>query len=102
MDNIGRISAMEKRLNDYHYALSRLEDALDQFEKKQDDLSELTEYYGSETWYEDRESNDEGKLPDTLARGVLTEDLIYNAIMDNHTVSIQLLEVATKIIKDRF
>ena len=42
MDNIERISAMEKRLNDYQYALSRLEDALDQFEKKQDDLSDLT------------------------------------------------------------
>lgn len=101
MGNIERISTMEKHLNDYNYALARLEDALDQFEKKQTDLAVLSEYYGSETWYADRESDEEGKLPPTLARGVLTEDLVYNALMENHTVSIKLLEVATKIIKER-
>src|SRR5699024_1542734 len=101
MDNSERISTMEKHLNDYNYALARLEDALDQFEKKQTDLAVLSEYYGSETWYADSESDDEGKLPPTLARGVLTEDLVYNALMENHTVSIKLLEVATKIIKER-
>lgn len=101
MDNIERITTMEKRLNDYNYALSRLEDSLNQFEMKQADLEELREYYGSETWYADRESDDEGKLPPTLARGVLAEDLIYNALIDNHSISIKLLEVATKIIKER-
>lgn len=99
MDNIERITKMEKHLNDYHYALSRLEDALEQFEKKQTDLAELSDYYGSEMWYADRESDDDGKLPPTLARGVLTEDLVYNALIDNHNISIKLLEVATKIIK---
>lgn len=101
MDNSERISTMEKHMNDYNYTLSRLEDALDQFEKKQTDLAVLSEYYGSETWYADRESDDEGKLPPTLARGVLTEDLIFNALIDNKNIAIKLLEVATKIIKER-
>lgn len=101
MDNIERITLMEKNLNDYNYALARLEDSLDQFEKKQADLAELREYYGSETWYADRESDDEGKLPPTLARGVLTEDLVYNALIDNNNIAIKLLEVGTKLIKER-
>lgn len=101
MDNIERITVMEKHLNDYNYALARLEDSLDQFEKKQVDLAELREYYGSETWYEDRESDDEGKLPPTLLRGVLTEDLVYNALIDNNRIAIKLLEVGTKLIKER-
>lgn len=101
MDNIERITLMEKHLNDYNYSLARLEDSLDQFEKRQADLAELREYYGSEAWHADRESDDEGKLPPTLLRGVLTEDLVYNALMNNNNIAIKMLEVGTKLIKER-
>lgn len=87
MHNIERIAYMEKHLNDFSYALSRLEDALDQFTNSQTALSELRDYYGSEAWYDDRASDDEGALPATLERGVLTEDLIYNAIIGNREVA---------------
>ena len=39
MDNSERISTMEKHMNDYNYALSRLEDALDALEADHDYLT---------------------------------------------------------------
>ena len=45
-------------------------------------LQKLADYYGSEAWKADLESDEQGLLPDGLLRGVLSEDGIYNVLED--------------------
>ncbi len=43
-------------------------------------VSELSEYYGSQTWKEDFAADEAGELPPDLERGILSEDGIYNVL----------------------
>ena len=60
-------------------------------------MIELFKYYGSEAWYEDRE----GKVPEGVKAGVLSEDLVYDAITNVRDTSFHMLELATDILKNR-
>ena len=43
-------------------------------------VKELESYYGSTEWKQDFTSDEEGRLPKDLKRGVLSEDGIYNVL----------------------
>ena len=96
-ERIKRISEMEKILDECRETLTELEQALDHLQELQDGMGQLFEYYGSEEWYEDREL----ELPPDVRAGVLSEDLIYDAIMDTRDLSFRMLETATEILKNK-
>ena len=96
-ERIKRISEMEKILDECRETLTELEQALDHLQELQDGMGQLFEYYGSEEWYEDREL----ELPSDVRAGVLSEDLIYDAIMDTRDLSFRMLETATEILKNK-
>ena len=96
-ESIKRISEMEKILDECRETLTELEQALDHLQELQDGMGQLFEYYGSEEWYEDREL----ELPPDVRAGVLSEDLIYDAIMDTRDLSFRMLETATEILKNK-
>ena len=88
---------MEKILDECRETLTELEQTLDHLQELQDGMGQLFEYYGSEEWYEDREL----ELPPDVRAGVLSEDLIYDAIMDTRDLSFRMLETATEILKNK-
>ena len=45
-------------------------------------LKELVQYYESEQWKMDYESDEKGELPMELKRGVLSEDGVYNLLCE--------------------
>ena len=47
----------------------------------------------------DRDADAEGKLPEDLPRGVLSEDLIYDVIIGNRDNALRMLELGTEILK---
>jgi len=73
---IKRIIEMEARLN-------RIREWL---EKNTCDIREdirlLEEYYHSPLWLSDFEADEAGLFPDDLPRGVLSEDAVYNVLME--------------------
>ena len=91
-----RISTMEKYLNECTSSVSKLESALDQVESIRKNLEALFSYYGSEDWYEDRE----GKVPEGISCGVLSEDLVYDQIVAVREVSFRMLSLATDMLKN--
>ena len=95
MDNLERINNMESILDEAGEALRELEAALDRMEGVADRMGELFEYYGSAEWYEDREL----ELPPDTRAGVLSEDLVYDAITDTREASFRMLELATDLLK---
>lgn len=82
MEQIERISQMEQRMERAAAAVMALSAALDRYEEVQEDISALEAYYDSETWKQDFDDDEAGKLPADLRRGVLSEDGIWNLLTD--------------------
>lgn len=83
MDQIDRITLMEKHLNNGIDAVAQLKRALDNYEKVSKQIDLLFQYYGSATWFKDFEDDRANKLPEDLNRGVLSEDGIFNFMTEN-------------------
>lgn len=79
---IARIRAMERRMNRATAVVKRLSVALDKWEDAQVDITALNQYYGSDLWKQDFADDEAGLLPADLKRGVLSEDGIWNLLVD--------------------
>ena len=95
--DLERIAEMENRLNALTEATAGLQGELDRMESLLDDMGSLFDYYGSNDWYDDRE----GDVPADVPAGVLSEDLVYDQIMEVRDASFHMLELATDILKNR-
>ena len=95
--NVERITEMEGYLNDCTAATAELTEKLSRMEELREPMIKLFSYYGSEAWYEDRD----GELPEGLPAGVLSEDAVYDQITEVRDAAIQMLELATDILKNR-
>lgn len=82
-EQIARIRKMERRLDRATAAVKRLSTALDKYEDALLDIAALDEYYGSEAWRQDYADDEAGLLPEGLKRGVLSEDGIWNILVDS-------------------
>lgn len=99
LEQTAQIQKMEAYLDESYSVVREFSEVFEKFEKCQDKLKELSQYYGSEDWYRDLEDYDNGRLPKDLKCGVLSEDLIYNILMENRELAIKMLEVVTGIVK---
>lgn len=77
----------EKRVTEYEHILDKaqqtaaqLESALRAYEEIQDEVKALETYYAGPEWKEDYAADEQGMFPDTLKRGVLSEDAVYNLL----------------------
>lgn len=100
MNEFDNISQMEEKFDRHNDLLKKVNELLDEFEKGQSDYQELRDYYYSEKFQEDFEKSNKGELPEDLKCGVLSEDAIFNIIVDNYQTAIHMLELATSIIKE--
>ena len=95
--DIRRIEEMEAILNECVAALGALNERIGEMEALRERMIRLFSYYGSEAWYEDRE----GELPAEGRAGVLSEDLVYDAVTETRDTAFRMLELATDILKNR-
>ena len=99
MEQVARIEKMEQFLNKSTDIIQQFSEVLEQFLQCQEGIEQLKQYYGSKEWYEDLEAYDNRQLPQGLRCGVLSEDLIYDMLMEYHKLAIQMLEIGTGIVK---
>lgn len=99
MERSRRIEEMEARLNSLIEVNREMEKALTGFLMVRRDVEELNAYYTGEEWKQDRQDDEEGKLPADLKRGVLSEDGIYNALSDYEALADSLCETAMLLKK---
>lgn len=83
MKRVERIERMEQKLDLVTSVLQNLEEALDQYDAVQEDVRLLADYLESREWKSDFAADEAGKLPETLKRGVLSEDGIWNVLERN-------------------
>lgn len=98
MEQIERITLMEKHLNEGAAAVRELGPALARYQSAQEDLRSLSDYYGGGEWRRDLEDDEAGKLPTDLRRGVLSEDAVYDLLAENRELLVQMLETACQAV----
>ena len=83
MKQIERMIKMEQIFDEAESVLHQFNKACEDLLLIQDKIQQLDEYYTSSLWRQDYEDDCAGKFPDTLKRGILSEDGIYNLLNQN-------------------
>ena len=77
------INRMENILDNAVQKLDALDKMIEEYEAYQTEIQKLEDYYSSPQWKTDFAADEEGRYPDTLKRGVLSEDGIWNMLERN-------------------
>lgn len=88
-----RVEQMERIFNFQLQLTSALYTLLDQVETSQSDYLDLLEYYQSPPFLEDMDLADRGEFKN-LPCGVLSEDGVYNLLVDRKELAAKLREFA--------
>ena len=94
---IERIKTNEEKLDKTIYILNELEIALDNFEKAQDIIKEVNDYYGSKNWFKDKEAFEKGEITKIKA-GVLSEDAVWNINEDIKELAEKMNKISNRIL----
>jgi len=82
MEQTNRIRKMEQLFDLAKEAMEEPTMSLETYEKAQEAIAVLSEYYGSKEWKQDYADDEAGLLPKDLKRGVLSEDGLWNLLSD--------------------
>ena len=96
---IDRIKINEERLDNISIVVKELEEVLSKFENLKESFDLLNEYYGSSEWFADKESLETCKIENVKA-GVLSEDAVWNLIVDVKELSIKMNSISNEILVD--
>ena len=78
---IERIAKNEERLDKSIKVITDLEHAIKNFNDNKKDLYLLTNYYGSNNWFKDKEAYESNKI-EHIKAGVLSEDTVWYLLED--------------------
>lgn len=82
-EQLSRIRAMERALNEAAPAVAALLTALEEGEAVLPQLHALAVYCESPLWLQDHDADRAGRLPADLPRGVLSQDALYDLLCDS-------------------
>ena len=78
---IARVQKMEERYNRVKKVTDALEEALDNYLDVQNDIRLLDRYEYNGVWMRDFEADEKGQIPKDMARGILSEDGLYDLLI---------------------
>ncbi len=91
---------MEEALEATRSGLDALAPALEAWREAETSFSELAGYYGSQRWHADRDADARGAFGPGIRRGVLGEDLAYDALVEARALAVSMMEAATLIVRN--
>lgn len=100
MMRIKRIDEMEKCLDTSIEKIKQFKEALKEYKKVQKQIKKISKYYGSKEWYKDFDDYNDKKISNIKA-GVLSEDGIYNVIMENKEIGKELNKLSKEILEEK-
>lgn len=80
---IARITEMEEILDRATKTMDELEAKIEELHMLQSEIQKLEAYYTGKQRKQDFKLDEEGKIPNDVKRGVLSEDGIYNLLERN-------------------
>ncbi len=99
MGDYTHISKMENSMVQQEQILTDLNQVLDRLEAHRTNYQNLIGYYYSEQRSQDLADDSNHLIPDSLCRGVLSEDGIFDLIGDDRDTAIRMLEIAVQMLK---
>ena len=99
--NYDHITKMENIMVNHEKTIKALEKILEELDAQQKDYEELNTYYYSEQRFQDLEDEENHKIPETIKRGVLSEDGLYNLFMDTNDAALHMMEAALRLLKTK-
>ncbi len=91
------IAEMETILDDWDRQKQEFERVQEAWRSCQQQMNKLQRYYDSGRWLMHYESYDQGRIPETLKCGVLSQDAIYNALCEEDELRKGWLSCAEEI-----
>ena len=101
MSQLERIQEMEELLNQYAQTLAAAQSALAKLEASQMNYIQLRDYYTSQVFFDDLEFSNQADFPEDVARGVLSEDAVYDLMGEHFETALQLLDLSSAMLKER-
>lgn len=100
MADINKIKEMEEILNKHSKEIEEFKKALEKFKESQKDYKKLSDYYSSQEYMDDYDGSEKGNIDPKISQGIFSEDLVYDLLGDNYYLAVDMLELATEIIKN--
>ena len=94
---LDKISEMENLLNEAESFLAKQNNFLKNGKPSYQNEN-LEHYYFDGDWREDYQAYEDGKIPEDMPCGVLSEDLVFNASTGHHGLAIEYLKVVAKVL----
>ena len=98
MQQLDRIKENEESLNKSINAIEEFKEALDKYKVAQEEIKKVSKYLGSKEWFKDYDDVQYRNID--IKAGVLSEDAAYDMLEENKKIAIEMLEVATSILKN--
>ena len=83
MEQLERITQMEQLLREVSDVVESVAVALEKYQGAQEKIRKLSDYYDSPQWMEDYDDCCAGKFPHAFRCGVLTQDEVYDVLMEH-------------------
>lgn len=100
MEKYAHITKMENIMVQQNQQLKEMNQLLDTFDAQHEEYRELLTYYYSEQRRQDLDDDSNHLIPESIHRGVLSEDEIYELIGEYRDTAIRMLEIAVRMIKE--
>ncbi len=94
---IERITKNEERLDSALLSIKKMNEALDDFKKNQNNIKLVNKYYGSKNWFKDKELYEKDNLK--IKAGVLSEDAVWNMLEDYQDILVEMKNIIDKYEK---
>ncbi|VYS98761.1 DUF4298 domain-containing protein [Campylobacter ureolyticus] len=98
-EKFAHITVFEKNLEFQIDTLDKLNKLLKTLKKSLKEYQKLMDYYYGKQRNDDLEADRKGEIPVDLKRAVLSEDEIYNMMIDYREKAIEMIEIATKMLR---
>ena len=89
---IARVQKMEERYNRVKKVTDALKIALDNYLDVQNDIRLLDRYEYNGLWLRDYEADEKGQIPKDMARGILSEDALYDLLIQIELLNKRMFE----------
>ncbi len=98
-ERIDNIRKMERILNEMNDSVRLLNKACKEWEELFPEYRELFDYYGSDEWFADQELFELKHFPEREPCGVLSEDAVYNLIVEQRETALYIAKTALKALE---
>lgn len=100
MEKYTHIIKMENIMVQQNKKLKEMNQLLDTLDTQQEEYRKLLAYYYSEQRAQDIQDDENHLIPESMHRGVLTEDEIYDLIGEYRDTAVRMIEMGVQMIKE--